>query len=147
MQNYNNINGNYGNGYPNDAWGNGYQPQRTVPNWMNQNGYSPANNQESSFNNVMVVQVNGMADASEYPVAMGNTVLLMDYKNRMFWLKTNDGVSTKMVQHNFTVDTPEEQDKTEEFVTKKEFDEFKKFIKNSNRNMKGNKSKNEQSDS
>lgn len=142
---------NFNNNYPNYAVGssgiqnpNGYPANQVVPNWMNQNGYTPNNSQESVFNNVMVVPVNGYESASNYPVAMGTTVLLMDYNNKVFWLKSNDGVSTKMVKHEFTAETQENPNPNTEFVTKKEFDEFKKFIKNSGKNMKGNRNRNEQ---
>ena len=38
----------------------------------------------------ITVLVNGESGANAYPVAAGNTVLLIDFNEKKFWLKTTD---------------------------------------------------------
>ena len=45
---------------------------------------------QQSTNSVMVVFVDGEAGARSYPVAAGNTVMLMDFNSNNFWLKSTD---------------------------------------------------------
>lgn len=75
-----------------------YPGTSVTPNSINQ--YNPQNN-VNNLTNVLVVPVNGREGVDSYPVAMGMTVLLMDYANKKFWLKSNDGLSPKIVEHIF----------------------------------------------
>ena len=45
---------------------------------------------QQNTNSVMVVFVDGEAGARSYPVAAGNTVMLMDFNSNNFWLKSTD---------------------------------------------------------
>lgn len=114
------------------------------------NGYSTntirPNNQivnNSSMNNIMVVPVNGLESAESYPVAIGLTVMLLDYDNKIFWLKSNNGISTKLTKHIFTIEEPKEPKtveppkpipNTDAFVTKEDFnslnEKVNKLLKN-----------------
>lgn len=78
-------------------------------------------------NNVIVVPVQGEQGASMYPVAAGNTVLLMDFNLKKFWLKATDinGLPAKFAAFDFTEVKPIAQD-TGIFVSRNEFDEWKK---------------------
>lgn len=101
------------------------------------NGYSstPINNQtkfNQMNNNIMVVPVSGQEGANAYPVAIGLTVMLLDYENKIFWLKSNDGISTKLTKHIFAIEEPNtppsEKPMSEEFVSKTEFNELSKKV-------------------
>lgn len=118
-----------------------YQTANPLYNtWAGQmpNGYSATNiagsqtqNQQNYLNNIMVVPVSGQENAEAYPVAIGLTVMLLDYNNGIFWLKTNDGLTTKLVKHIFTVEQPEkaESEKVSDFVSKNDFDALSETVK------------------
>jgi len=100
---------NYFGGYP--------QPQQYQQ-------YQPQNN------SVMVVTVQGESGASMYPVAAGNTVLLIDFNLKKFWLKATDinGLPAKFAAFDFTEVKPAVQSDTGNFVSRNEFEELKKSI-------------------
>lgn len=111
-----------------NAWG------QNVPNGY-QSNYIQTNqsNQQPNLNNIMVVPVSGQENAESYPVAMGLTVMLLDYNNGIFWLKSNDGVSPKLIRHSFVVEEPKtsadkKRDISEVSVSRKEFDILKEKV-------------------
>lgn len=112
-----------------------YPAASVTPNSINQ--YNPQNN-VNNLTNVLVVPVNGREGVDSYPVAMGMTVLLMDYANKKFWLKSNDGLSPKIVEHIFSIEgeSNNKEDKAPEFVTKKEFLSLKKTVESMNKRKK-----------
>jgi hypothetical protein len=110
-----------------NPWG-----QTAVPNGY-QSNYIQTNqtNQQPNLNNIMVVPVSGQENAESYPVAMGLTVMLLDYDNGVFWLKSNDGVSPKLTKHTFVVEeapTEKKRDISEASVSRKEFDILKEKV-------------------
>lgn len=106
-------------------------------NQLFNNSQTPINSGITNFNNVMVVPISGKDNANAYPVAIGTTVLLMDYDNGIFWIKSNDGLSPRIVEHTFSVENNNVTEPKEEYVSKKEFYSLKKsvdsFIKNNKR--------------
>lgn len=78
----------------------------------------------------MVVTVQGESGASMYPVAAGNTVLLIDFNLKKFWLKATDinGLPAKFAAFDFTEVKPTVQSDTGNFVSRNEFEELKKSI-------------------
>lgn len=94
---------------------------------MHQQSYQPAQNNTGSF---ITVPVSGEAEAINYPVAAGNTVLLIDFENKVFWLKTTDvnRVPQPMRRFNFEEHIPQPI-ASEQPVSRKEFDELRKAIK------------------
>lgn len=79
-------------------------------------------------NSVIVVPVQGEQGANIYPVAAGNTVLLMDFNTKRFWIKATDinGLPSKFAAFDFTeVVRPLPQNETN-FISRNEFDEWKK---------------------
>lgn len=60
---------------------------------------------------IIVVPVSGEMGAMTYPVAAGNTVLLIDWSNKTFWLKSTDfnGVPQAMRVFQFEEVTPAPQ--------------------------------------
>lgn len=84
--------------------------------------------QQQPNNNVIVVPVQGESGASMYPVAAGNTVLLMDFNTKRFWIKATDinGLPSKFAAFDFTeVIRPLPQNENN-FISRNEFDEWKK---------------------
>lgn len=101
----------------------------TMPNYFG--GYSPPQQYQQPSNNVIVVTVQGEQGASMYPVAAGNTVLLIDFNLKRFWLKATDinGLPARFAAFDFTeVVKPAVQGDTGNFVSRSEFDELKKAI-------------------
>lgn len=73
----------YNNGYPT------YQP---YPSYAQPNSYSPQQPQMPSNNmsNNGIVWVQGEAGAKAYPVGSGNSVMLLDSENSVFYIKSTD---------------------------------------------------------
>lgn len=102
---------NYFGGYPQPQQYQQYQQYQQQPN-----------------NNVIVVPVQGESGASMYPVAAGNTVLLMDFNLKKFWIKATDinGLPAKFAAFDFKEEIKAPPQVTENFVSRNEFDEWKK---------------------
>ncbi len=117
-----------------------------MPSYFNTGNYYPYNNyynnQQTSttpnsgrFNQIIVVPVQNLESANAYPVAAGNTVLLMDYTGRKFWLKSTgmDGLTQNMIEHHFAVGVHDPGAHKQEYVSRSEFEDLKKafeeFIK------------------
>lgn len=80
---------------------------------------------QQNNNSVMVVFVEGEAGARSYPVAAGNTVMLMDFNSNKFWLKATDtnGMPQQLRTFEFKEQvTPQQnQNGTQQIVTREEF--------------------------
>lgn len=90
---------------------------------------------QQANNSVSVVSVQGESGASMYPVAAGNTVLLMDFNLKKFWIKATDinGLPSRFAAFDFTEAVkPPSQNSTADFVPRAEFEELKKAIENLN---------------
>ena len=106
-------------------------------------GYSPPQQFFQQFqqpqqpnNSVSVVTVQGEAGARIYPVAAGNTVLLIDFDSKKFWLKSTDlnGMPSRFAAFNFTEEIKPAND-TDNFVSRNEFNELKQSIDNQFKNL------------
>lgn len=109
----------YNNGFPMS-----YQPMYPTYQLPNQQ------------NNSSIVWVQGEAGAKAYPVAAGNSVMLLDSESSVFYIKSTDSSgmpmplrtfdfverSTKPVEHS---SIPAD---SSEFVTRKEFEELKRSL-------------------
>lgn len=103
-----------------------YQPVQYAPQ------YTPPVVQQQN-NNTGITWVQGEAGAKAYPVAPGNSVLLMDSENSYFYIKTTDnsGVPQPIRKFKYEEETgtkkKEETKKSEidlsNFVTKEELEE------------------------
>lgn len=118
------VNG-YGQGYP---YYNGYgqQANTQVPNMMN---FQPAPQQQSVASGIIWVQ--GEQGAKGYPVAPGNSVLLMDTEDQVFYIKTtdNNGVPQPLKIYDYTERIIKEpQTQSSDYVSRNEFEELKKMI-------------------
>lgn len=103
-----------------------------MPNYFNTNPYQTFIPQPVEQNNIIVVMVQSEAEAMSYPVAAGNTVLLMAFDSGTFWLKSTDYNRMPMPVRRFTFREVGKEDVAEKnqngFVTKEEFDELKQLI-------------------
>lgn len=107
-------------------------------------GYSPPQQFFQQFqqqpqqqnNSVSVVTVQGEAGARIYPVAAGNTVLLIDFDSKKFWLKSTDlnGMPSRFAAFNFTEEIKPTND-TDNFISRNEFNELKQSIDNQFKNL------------
>lgn len=81
---------------------------------------------QQANNNVIVVPVQGESGASMYPVAAGNTVLLMDFNLKKFWIKATDinGLPSKFAAFDFKEEVKPTQG-AGNFVSRNEFDEWR----------------------
>ena len=74
----------------------------------------------------MTVLVQGEAGANAYPVASGNTVMLMDFESNKFWLKSNvNGIPQRLRSFSFMEEVqeqPKQQTQTTPTITREEFD-------------------------
>lgn len=73
-------------------------------------------------NELMVVMVDNEQAVQNYPVAMGTSVMLMDYQNKKFWIKSmTNGVTPTITEHEFKVISGDSKN-TGSDVTRDEFD-------------------------
>jgi hypothetical protein len=121
------------------------QIQQTISN-------TPINQHTSSG----IIWVQGEAGAKAYPVAPGNSLLLMDSESEVFYIKSTDasGVPMPLRIFNYTeiVQTQPHKDEvvnteldTSQFVTRDELDELRHMIEELKpRTMNRKENKNEQ---
>lgn len=77
---------------------------------------------QQSANELMVVMVDNEQAVQNYPVAMGTSVMLMDYQNRKFWIKSmTNGVTPSITEHEFKVVSGDSNNSGPN-VTRDEFD-------------------------
>lgn len=84
-------------------------------------------------NTVLVVPVQGESGANIYPVAAGNTVFLIDFATKTFWIKATDvnGIPSRFEAYEFKNKVvPPPQTKNGDFVSQTEFTEFKNQLNN-----------------
>lgn len=102
------------------------QVQQTVSN-------TPINTNHTNS----IIWVQGEAGAKAYPVAPGNSLLLMDSESECFYIKTTDASGVPMPLRAFTyteiVQTQDEEKEqpqidTSQFITRAEFEELKKMV-------------------
>lgn len=102
------------------------QVQQTVSN-------TPINTNHTNS----IIWVQGEAGAKAYPVAPGNSILLMDSESECFYIKTTDASGVPMPLRAFTyteiVQTQDEEKEqpqidTSQFITRAEFEELKKMV-------------------
>ena len=121
------------------------QVQQTISN-------TPITANQNTANSIIWVQ--GEAGAKAYPVAPGNSVLLMDSESECFYIKSTDSsgipMPLRVFSYNEIVQTQPTQHQqsqagdTEQYVTKSEFDELKKVIEEMQSRTMRRESKHEQ---
>lgn len=69
----------------------------------------PMYNQQMN-NQIMAIPVQGENVVNTYPVAIGATVIFIDFNARKFWIKSNEsGIPSQPRRFNFTEETPQIQ--------------------------------------
>lgn len=97
----------------------------------NFNGYNnlgyPAQNVNPS---IITVPINDPSQVNNYAVAAGNIVNLIDFNNKVFYLKSTDqnGIANPLRIFDFSERIPEQPQQSSEFVTKKEFEDLSSKI-------------------
>ena len=92
------------------------------------NAFSTQMNVAPTQNNVGIVWVQGEAGAKSYLVGAGQSVLLMDSESSCFYIKSTDNSGMPMPLRVFDY-KERTQNHATEYVTKEEFDAFKKTLK------------------
>lgn len=79
-----------------------------------------------------ITWVQGESGAKAYPVAPGNTVLLMDSESSVFYIKSTDasGIPQPLRTFDYSerIEAKAEEVANANYVTRDEFDELKKLI-------------------
>ena len=78
-------------------------------------------------NTVLVVPVQGEAGANIYPIAAGNTVFLIEFASKTFWIKATDvnGIPSRFEAYEFKNKIISQKVQENNFVTQSEFAELK----------------------
>lgn len=84
--------------------------------------YQPSNNISVAF------ITNGLQGAQSYTVGAGNTVFMMDFDHKQFFVKETspNGFPAPLRTFEFKETTPQRTDG--QYVTKKEFDELRQLL-------------------
>lgn len=122
---------NYGLPSPNYQVPMQYQQQYPIQQTVSNTPISSNNNSAS------IIWVQGEAGAKAYPVAPGNSVLLMDSESECFYIKSTDAsgipMPLRVFAYNEVVQTqqqeaPTSQIDTSQFVTRSELEELREMI-------------------
>lgn len=105
----------------------------------------PQTQQQQPQNNG-VIWVQGEAGAKSYLVAPGQSVLLMDSENYVFYIKSSDssGMPMPLRVFDYTERTPQQQQQskqTNDYITRKEFEKRLSELKNAKQSVSTNESK------
>lgn len=95
----------------------GYQQPIPSYNTMPQTPSAPQNTGQSG-----ILWVQGIEGAKAYPVATGNSVLLMDSEESVFYVKSSDASGMPMPLRVFDYKERTAQQTTNDYVTREEFD-------------------------
>ena len=118
-------------GYTNPWAYNNYQQQmlQNTPMQMQPTmQQAPLPNQQQSAmntpiqNELMLVLVKDDNAVQNYPVANGNSVMLMNYDSGKFWIKSmTNGVTPTITEHKFEVVNGNQNSQASNFVSQEEF--------------------------
>lgn len=114
-----------------------YPTNYNQPNYSNP---APQQNIQTQQNN-SITWVQGEASAKSFPVGAGQSVLLMDSEESVFYIKSTDqsGMPQPLRIFDYVERSAQHSEsgiakKNEEYVSRKEFDEFREDVK---RTMRG----------
>ena len=103
------------------------QPSTSQNQFMSQQ--QSTMNTPSIQNELMLVLVEDDNAVQNYPVASGNTVMLMNYNGGKFWIKSmTNGVTPTITEHKFEVVNGDKNPKTSNFVSQEEFDALSQSV-------------------
>lgn len=98
-----------------------YQPPVQYPNLMSTTAQNPLTQPASS-----IIWVQGESGAKAYPVVSGNSVLLMDSEEKVFYIKTTDVTGVPQPLRRFSYEEVTDQTvptiDTSNFITRDEFE-------------------------
>ena len=99
-------------------------PYTQIPNLQQ----APLPNQQQSAaqapiqNELMLIIVKDDNAVQNYPVASGNTVMLMNYETQKFWIKSmTNGISPTITEYEFKPTNEIQNPKNQEVVSREEF--------------------------
>ena len=114
------------NGYPANYGNQAMQGMTNPTMFSNMNPMYGGQQNMQNTGSFMTVLVQGEAGANAYPVASGNTVMLMDFESNKFWLKSNvNGIPQRLRSFSFAEEVqeqPKQQAQSTPTITREEFD-------------------------
>ena len=122
-----------------------YQPNYTQPNYGQLNYANSVAQQNQSQQGNSIIWVLGENAAKAYPVASGQTVILMDREEPVMYMKSTDQSGMPQPLRIFELHERTAEQKqavvrnsqtTEDFVSRKEFEEFREDVKRSIKGMR-----------
>lgn len=94
----------------------------------------PMYNQQMN-NQIMTIPVQGENVVNTYPVAIGATVIFIDFNARKFWIKSNEsGIPSQPRRFNFTEETPQIQNGNN-LVGRDEFNQLSASVATMSQNL------------
>lgn len=116
------MNYNYYNPYP--AAVPGYYPN-AVQNPVN----NPQPQMQQAQNELMAILIKDDNAVQNYPVANGNSVILMNYDSGKFWIKSMSNIGTPTItEHEFKPLNSDQNNQTNNLVSRDEFDKLSKSV-------------------
>ena len=116
------MNYNYYNPYP--AAVPGYY-QNPVNNVQPQ----PQPQPQQAQNELMAILIKDDNAVQNYPVANGNSVILMNYDSGKFWIKSMSNIGTPTItEHEFKPLNTDQNNQTNNLVSRDEFDKLSKSV-------------------
>ncbi len=122
-----------------------YQPNYTQPNYGQLNYANSVAQQNQMQQGNSITWVLGENAAKAYPVASGQTVILMDREEPVMYMKSTDQSGMPQPLRIFELHERTAEQKqavvrnsqtTEDFVSRKEFEEFREDVKRSIKGMR-----------
>ena len=97
--------------------------------YMQPNMQSTAIPQQPIRNELMLVMIKDDASVQNYPVANGNTVVLMNYDSGKFWIKSmTNGVTPTITEHQFEIVKSDNNSNTDSLISREEFNKLCKDV-------------------
>lgn len=123
-----NYNYGYTNGYNTPWYYNQAQAANPYAQGQQMLQQAPLPNQQQSAaqapiqNELMLIIVKDDNAVQNYPVASGNTVMLMNYDSHKFWIKSmTNGISPTITEYEFKPTNEIQNPKNQEAVSREEF--------------------------
>lgn len=95
-------------------------------NYNFQQGVTPMQTQNVMQNTFMPIEVRDEAEAKTYPVAANTTVALICFPANKFWIKSTNASGTVVAFRTF--DFTEKKEEAPQYITKADFEAFKKEL-------------------
>ena len=112
------MNYNYYNPYP-----------AAVPGYYQNPVNNPQPQMQQAQNELMAILIKDDNAVQNYPVANGNSVILMNYDSGKFWIKSMSNIGTPTItEHEFKPLNADQNNQTNNSVSRDEFNKLSKSV-------------------